>query len=462
LLRANVNPIVFCDRLRLSFFTKPVRFKAIGGTTESRRVCVRYGGKGEDGKSRTSEEELSVTLDYGTADWPHISLALREFVSNALDACFEAGFSLEQASLAVRVEVVDEDQVRAKAGYTRVFVPLTPEVQEWHNHLNKWFLHFAEPGLVAEKILPKNGRSLTGLDRPVIYRRGVFVREFEHSDKASLFDYNLPDLKLNESRTASDWDIRYYCGMALADSPASVLSNVFLAFTQPKADYWEFTIDEYGLLDRRFDETKMKEREENWKTAFESVAGENGVLVGESTADICGNVERKGYRPVQSKAESWAKAAEAYGVRTEKKVLTEDDLVGRTYLDATQEVISALDWAWDLVVASDLANGRDKPPVGCLYQPNGPNGNLLGLYRDGKIYIHRDIANGDSTNLRQTILEELAHHCSGCADFVRGFQEWLLALATALAEKRTGIFTKSDKNPILLVTPPEFGVSLSV
>ena len=55
----------------------------------------------------------------------------------------------------MKIEVVDDAQVRAKPGYTRVFVPLTPEVLQFYNDLGKWFLHFSEPESLDKAILPE-------------------------------------------------------------------------------------------------------------------------------------------------------------------------------------------------------------------------------------------------------------------------------------------------------------------
>ena len=61
----------------------------------------------------------------------------------------------------------------------------------------------------------------------VIYRRGVRVREFESSDQESLFDYNLNDLTIDESRKASDWDVKHHCGKALANADKEILAMLF-------------------------------------------------------------------------------------------------------------------------------------------------------------------------------------------------------------------------------------------
>ena len=47
---------------------------------------MKYGGTDPiTGASRSSTEDLGFVLDYGKQDWTEVALALREFVSNAID-----------------------------------------------------------------------------------------------------------------------------------------------------------------------------------------------------------------------------------------------------------------------------------------------------------------------------------------------------------------------------------------
>ena len=160
------------------------------------RVVVKYGGTDPmTGASRSSTEDLGFVLDYGKQDWNEVALALREFVSNAIDRSIR-----EKGDWSgVKIEIVEESQVRAKKDHTRVFLPLNAEVLEFYNNLGKWFLHFSEPESLSKAILPKKNRNLGDRKAAVIYRRGVRVREFESSDtRKALFDYNLNDLTIDE------------------------------------------------------------------------------------------------------------------------------------------------------------------------------------------------------------------------------------------------------------------------
>jgi hypothetical protein len=57
--------------------------------------------------------------------------------------------------------------------------------------------------------------------------------------------------------------------------------------------------------------------------------------------------------------------------------------------------------------------------------------------RDGVVYINEDLATGTSVELRQTVLEELAHYLTGSKDETRDLQDWAFKLAVKMAMART-------------------------
>ena len=103
----------------------------------------------------------------------------------------------------MKIEVVDESPGPGEAGPHPCFRAADCRGLAFYNNLGKWFLHFSEPESLDKAILPKKNRNLGDRKAAVIYRRGVRVREFESTDTESLFDYNLNDLTIDESRKAS-------------------------------------------------------------------------------------------------------------------------------------------------------------------------------------------------------------------------------------------------------------------
>lgn len=424
-LRNGLDPVVFCGSLRLEFFTRPQVVSDGQASKDFARVCVKYGGTDPTtGSSRSQTDDLGFVLDYGRQDWGEVSLALREFVSNAIDRSIREWGDWS----GVKIEIVDEGQVRAKRDSTRVFLPLTPEVLNFYNDLGKWFLHFSEPESLQKQILPKRNRNLGDRRAAVIYRRGVRVREFEASNTESLFDYNLPDLSIDEARKASDWDVRHHCGQALANGDKNILAILFDHLLNSDKSVWEFGFDIYSLQPRYGSET---ERRQNWQEAFVQVAGETAVLSGEGTVD---QLERKGYKPIKA-PEGLVSAAARYGVQTPGTVLSADEMCGRSITDPTPDAQAAVDTVWDWLEAHDLTNGKVKPPVKCFTSILDGGVMLNGYYRDGIVYINADLAEGTSNRLCKVALEELAHYVTGATDNSRDFQNYLLDLAVKLGRR---------------------------
>lgn len=436
-LRNEMAPVVFCGTLRLEFFTKPQTVSDSKATKDFARVCVRYGGSDPaTGASRSSTEDLGFVLDYGKQDWNEVALALREFVSNSIDRSIREWGDWS----GVKIEIVDESRVRAKSGYTRVFLPLTPEVLNFYNNLGKWFLHFSEPDSLNKAILPKANRNLGERKAAVIYRRGVRVREFESSDTESLFDYNLNDLTIDEARKASDWDVRHHCGQALADADKNVLAILFDHLLNSTKAVWEFTFDTYALQPNYRDSSEAEQRKRrNWQEAFLQVAGDAAVLTGEGTVD---QLERKGYTPVKA-PEGIVTAAARYGVQTPAKVLSSDEMSGRLVTEPTDSAQAAVDFVWSVIERHGLDNGKAKPPVRCFTSILDGGVMLNGYYREGVVFINADLAPAGvvevgklSNRLLKVALEELAHFTTGATDNSRDFQDYLLELAVKISRAR--------------------------
>lgn len=477
LLRHDLPPTIFGGNLRLEFGVRPQSVNTGLASHDFKRVVVKYGGKDADGVNRSSTEDLGFVLEYGATDWLGVDLALREFVSNAIDRAIEEGehaFAVQWSQtkgsewvLAARqkgtpehdewvaalsayratatdyrnvsVEVVDDRQVRAKSGYTRVFVPLSAEVLDFYNNLGKWFLHFSEPESLKLTILPKKNRNLSP-DRQtaVVYRRGVRVREFMATDTPSLFDYNLENLELDESRKVDDWNVQYAAASAFGRADETVLARLWQSFMDERK-YWEHGFT-YGL-DHGLHNTEVQQK---WTKAFESVAGENAVLATGNGGQIAA---RKGYKVI-SAPEAFVTAAERAGVRTPSKVLTQDDREGRSVMDSTPDAEAAVDFAWHLVTKYNVANGRNRPVVKTFRKIMEAGSQTLGFYRDGTVYINTDIASngslvlgwhGLSQQLLVTALEEVAHHVTGATDNSRDFQDFMLNLIVYMAKEMSSI-----------------------
>lgn len=435
LLRAGLYPIVFCGNHKLEFTTKPGKMKALEGETSYNRVVVKHGGTDETGASVTYTEDLSQTDQYGEIDWTNVGMAFREFVSNAIDAAIAVNHQSEAKVKwpwdGVKVELVSEEKVRAKKGYTRVFVPAdNEEVIRFFANLGRWFLHFSNPELITETVLEKKGRNLTpDAKTAVIYRRGVYVREIDHYNSEALFDYNLNNLRVDESRNVDDYQCRSAAGRVMADARPEVLATYLRSFRGENA-YWEHNFGGYELRPQWGDSPEVTERRKvNWHKAMELV-GDNVVLTTKEGPK--NTLARKGYDPLEV-PEVLTAVAEAYDVATPAKVLNADELDGRETFNPTPDAVAAVDWAWSLISRAEMTAQKSKPPVKCFRKVMDGGNVTVGFYYDGVIYINEDFASGQSIQLRKCAIEELCHYITGSKDETRDMQDWAFTLAVRTA-----------------------------
>lgn len=431
LLRNKLYPLVFCANHKLEFGTRPGRMKAMEGVTEYNRVVVKHGGVDEHGTHVSYTEELSQTDEHGSIDWNCLGMALREFVSNAIDASIAMNrmndTKVKYPWEGVKIELVTEEKVRAKRGYTRVFVPADHEdVVRFFANLGKWFLHFSEPDSILQTVLTTKNHNFTpDCHTAVIYRRGVFVREVDRYSRASLFDYNLNELRIDESRNADDYICQNAAAQALGKADPATIAQFLRSFREEK-EYWEHHFGTYELRPGWGENSKqIAARKANWGAAV-SLVGDAIVL---ATKDgPCETLERKGFDLLKV-PESIVQAAEAYDCPTPAKVLNADELQGLSAIDPTPDATAALDWVWNHLKSSAMTNGKEKPLVKCFRKVMDGGIVTQGFLREGIVYINIDLANGASVELQQTMLEECAHYVTGSKDETRDLQDWAFKLA---------------------------------
>ena len=477
LLRQGLSPIVYCGKLRLEFFTKNL---TVGDELRSKdfaQVYCRIKGEKSDGGSTDTTKELGWTVEMGQDDWTDINMALREFTSNAIDRTIREESAIQEKSDELRaaldkavereyydeaarlrdeikkacpdgqkpgfqraikdgrlsVDIVNENQMRARDGFTRVYIEANENVQRFFGELPVRFLHFSDrPELVDVRILRK-GRGLDNTRRALIYKQGVFVRQVETAGGifGSLFDYNFgPDFRLDESRNASDYDVKDAAAKSLSVADADVLSEVFRSLIAHELS-WEATFESYRLSgEYRWDETpeKKKKRTKNWHDGWDKAAGGQTVMC--RTGDLATEqVARKGYVRKDIKADNWMQAAEKLeAVPTPKKLLNDHERQGREVLPPTVAAQQAIDEVWGWLETYGDVKGKSKPPVGCFRDSVDAEKRTVGYYHagEGKVYLEISFADaGVTTDLKRTALEELVHYVTGSTDCSRDHQEYL-------------------------------------
>jgi hypothetical protein len=430
-LRQGLMPIVYCGKTRLAFYTKPLKIKGVAGEAVHQQLCVKISGHTEDNKTINQDRELDHTLSYGNKDWNELSLALREFVSNAIDACYEQGLSQDCMS----VELVEENQVRAKGGTTRIFVPATMDVVRFHQEIGKWFLHFSEPQNMETKLLFKKDRNCVDSSgnkksTAVIYRRGVRVREFTSSNVPSLFDYNIPNLSIDESRTIDDWKAKFECGQALAQAEDPTVPTLIFQKLAKEETCWELEQDGFALT---YNIPDKLNKQQMWHNAFYAVCGKNAVLTTSALAD---RVKEKGYIPVilSNNHNGFMKFLKELSIRSDVDVLSANDLNGRKIFAPSIAVTQALNWVWDKLEQIDMTYNRPKPEVRCFKQMTESSSMTFGYWLDGTVYINEDVSQNTNNSLMDTMVEEVAHHITKATDGSRDFANFLIRMSVELAK----------------------------
>lgn len=418
-LRGGLTPVVFCGNLRLDFDTITDDMSSDVGKHEYNRVQVKYSGKDEtSGRTRNKTENL-WSLDFGGVDWTDVHMALREFVSNAIDHAIlhnhHHGNRVSYPWEGVTVELVNENQVRAKSGYTRVFIPATQNgIREFYLDLGKWFLHFSEPEKLTQKILPKNDRNLKDGVGPVFYRRGVRLGELSYCHNASLFDYNLDDIPVDESRNINEYTARARAATAVTCGGSDNISVVIRSFLGDEK-YFEHTFDEYYLKSNASKEGVK----EQWEKAL-SEACPQGVFASRAMAEL---VERKGFRSIVV-PEAYLSIVGILKLRNCGSLLSIDEREGRQIVPANDNVKKVCKQVWDSIVAVDMHKGKDIPPVHCFTTVMDAESTVFGFARGNEIFINSTIQDDRGVMLKKVMLEELAHYITEAGDNSRDFQDW--------------------------------------
>lgn len=434
-LRNGISPIIFTGLLKMEFYTKPQTIDDGLVSTEFGIVHCKMSGKLPDGKTKNTDKDLGFVVEYGALDWPDLSKGLQELVKNAIDRTIRQNGDFQKSIKDDRlsIKVVEENQVRAKDGFTRVFIPLTSEVQRFFGELPRRFMHFGEPESLSQKVLFKKDRNLTRSQGAMIYHHGVFLLEVNVGNK-SLFDYNFGnELTVDEARNTSDYSVSHLAANALRDANSDVLAEVFRALIQ-REKIWEMDFDSYYLRTQSWETESIKnQRNENWQKGWKKAAGDK-ILAG-TTAHEMELVSKKGYNPIQIPSTSWTLAAETANIPSVLNIATSFEKDGHVIVDTHPNAIKAVEWAWNIAKKHNMLNGKTFPKIASFTKVMNAGSQILGFYSEGVIYIHTDLTgnvNSESENLSQQLLatatEELIHYLTGATDMSRDFQDFAINL----------------------------------
>lgn len=381
-LRAGVEFTIFLGEEKLSFWTKPASMSMGNGQglVAYKRVGYTWMGK---------EQELSLSLEFGSIDWKEAEGGFREFVSNALDA---VGLDTSK----VRVELVNE--IEPVADKTRIYLHVSPPVVKFYDELNQWFLHFQ--GKNKETLLEKKDAS-----KGRVYSKGVFVRE---TMADAVFDYNFQSKNINESRTMSEYIVRVESAYILRSAdPMTVLRKIG-SFN----DKFEAKIDSFSL---------MLEKPRAWAAAFEALYP--GTYIWDKNDTMSLRLIDKGKR-VLVVPPCWMEALKRCGVKDVMHGLYPNK-VGTIVLQPASDLLRRnVQAVWTKLLYAGLTNGKSPPGVSAFQNILNDGSEIQGKCEGSTVYI----LVGQESN-KALILEELGHWITGATDATRDFQDWAFKVA---------------------------------
>ncbi len=419
LLRAGLTFFIYCGKTRLHFYTE-TRTISDGLIEKSfQYVMCKFSG------TSTKTIDCGWCLDFGSLDWSEMAMAVREFVSNALDRTIRErdGFLDAMGSGDLSVIPVNQAGVRARDGFTRIYIEMTADVQTYYGELPKRFLHFSrDPSQVYDSLLPKSDRNLTARKTPMIYRNGVLVREIGDNDIRSLFDYNFTsnELSIDECRNSSEYNTRAACSKLIRKATVVQLSEVYRSLIEGEKTF-EGNIDAYYVMSSW--DTPSKDEKQNWKDAWDR-ASDGAVLCNEDQSNANQFVFRKGYAVKEIKESSWFDLSERFGVKTSTQILSDGEMKGREICPASVAAIKAVDTVWGWLEDLEMTRGKDKPHVSCYKDVMSAEAETVGYYEDGTVYIREDVTEGKFG--LKVAFEETVHHVTEATDNSRDFQQFLI------------------------------------
>lgn len=389
LLRAGIDVVFYLGKDKLTFFAQP---RTIAGSNKVyNQICYCHLSDGKE-----VVRETSMTLEFGEIDWTNIHMALREFVSNAIDGGNPSFSKVNQ--------VVPEE------GKTLVIISDTPEVSKYFLNIGQHFLHFGSRNQEGPIKKEDNGP-------PSLYRKGCFVRQLGSMN--SLFDYNIKDLDIDECRNLDDWRATDAITKTVARSTFA-LKEIISSLVGGDSAFFEAQSLNTSI-------TYLVNRPE-LKRIWESLCGEKAICESSILPLIHGKVDSSKYVVIQSGI--WYQTLKRAGIKTVIELcLDKVSSKGHEIIGTLPETTKTLNRVWNILERRGLTMGKKKPMVKNFIF-NGAD-KILGYCENETIFINEEVRSSV-----ETVFEELVHYISGANDCTRQYQEYVNSVFARLIEKR--------------------------
>ncbi|MGD9212675.1 MAG: hypothetical protein PVI90_17965 [Desulfobacteraceae bacterium] len=410
LCRLELLPIIFSGLCRIDFSVKER-----GGQDE---ICFKLS---EDRDEFESDRwhGLGIHPNFGKADWVDPWMALREIFCNAIDAS-----GIEN----LYHDVISDDPY-GKSNCTRIYLPLNTQLLNAYSTIENKILHLKKREPVSH--CTEFGHSMAKVkDLPAcqIFHRGIWIQE---ARKASLWDYELYYIKLNESRNCDWYRVQGQIAGLIArfDTDAiMVLIEETAKLTQSETNYLEQDI--LHAVSNHLDVSCS-----NWADAFKALYGEDAVLCINDSYTY-NRIKEAKKRPVIIEHNGLMSCLKAVGIPHFATTL--ESIRGFSpcteIRDASPKEQEVFNQVWyELSLLGCFHQESPKPPLKLFREPLGQTKITFGKYVDGICYINEEFIG--SKVERIACLEEICHHLSSADDETREFQTYLLEVLNKSMER---------------------------
>jgi hypothetical protein len=394
LARIDCLPVIFTGTLCVNFSVQ-----TIDGQAE---ICFKLSEDRDRFKANTWIG-LGLHPNFGAADWTDPWQAFREIVCNAQDA---GGLFHD----------VDSREPSGVAGSTRVYVPVNSKTITAYGQLENRLLFLRSRDVVQDAGYHGMALKKSSEQKLQIYHKGVWVQEHK---KESLFDYELPSITLNESRSSDWWGIQYAISGIIAKYTKDQVAAVFKAIANGTNFY------ERDLLCNASERIDLENS--HWLEAFLAIHGENAVLT-TNDAHFFDRLRARGYHPVVATDDGLHQLLLRAGCPNAMGTLTRDEKEFQRLIEPGEKTQDTFDVVWKHAESLGMTGNKKKPSV-MIFQPRpGATELTLGSYDNGVCFINIEAVGSELETM--ACVEEIAHHISGCHDMSREFQTFLVKMTS--------------------------------
>jgi len=369
---------------------------------------------------------LNIDLSFGIMDHWNLDMALREFVTNAVDGAD----SYDGTTSTVDLDIIDtsnnERTKFAKDPFIRIYIPVTNEALQYYKDIRRHFICLRSDYDPARSLIDNYDDAGAHF-----YRKGVLIGDF---GERSLFHYNSRDVKISDSRKIDYDDARKEAAHLIMQGSVDQIARFLKGYSDPDIKYWEKDIDGYYLNPDNYtwrSDEALAQVKRNWNSAIERLYGGKTVVVESDIAETA--AREKGYNPVRADY-TLAGTLKTVGLPSADTILTSAERSGRNIIDdnfscdAMRRICAIID------SHKDILNKKNLPfPAVNIYEESAQcETSQESYYEKGVIFIRKDISEGSHEELIMHLLDRLAQHMTGREDYSAALKRWLGRYAACL------------------------------